>query len=107
MNVSAIRGAFWWWALAAAGVAAGYGAYLAAMFALIPFLLYSALGAAPFVALALAGAVYACTRSRPCAAPLWLQDRRNAFWAGVVTVLVLCCAFTVIEMPQTIPFWPT
>ena len=106
MSISAFRGAIGWCALAVAGAVAGYCVYLAAMFALIPFLLYSALGAAPFAALALAGVVYARTRSRPCAAPMWLQDRRNAFWAGVVAVLALCCAFTLIEIPQTIPFWP-
>jgi hypothetical protein len=107
MDVSAFRRAAGWCALAVAGVVAGYGVYLAAMFALIPFLLYAALGAAPFVAATLAGVVYAWTRARPCAAPMWLQNRRNAFWVGVATVLAVCCAFTVIEIPQTIPFWPS
>jgi hypothetical protein len=106
MSRAAVQGAAASVAMTAAGVVAGYGFWIATMFALIPFLLFLVFGVAPFVALLGAAAIACCTSRRPCAAPEWAQRHRHAFWVGAIGVLVVVCVITVTEMPGYVPFWP-
>jgi len=35
---------------------------------------------------------------------MWMQQRRSAFWIGAAAVVMACGVYTVVEIPQTIPF---
>ncbi|MGA5463485.1 hypothetical protein [Mycobacterium sp. NPDC050041] len=105
MSRAAVQSATASVAMAAAGVVAGYGFWIATMFALIPLLLFLVFGVAPFVALLGAAAIAWCTAHRACAAPQWAQRHRYAFWSGALGFLVYLCVQTVIRLPGSEPFW--
>lgn len=104
MSIAAVRSGLAWATCATAGVLAGYGVYLAAFLVSAPLLLFAAFGAAPFIALAIVALTFLRTRRRPCRAPMWMQQRRSAFWIGAAAVVMACGVYTVVEIPQTIPF---
>jgi len=104
MSIAAVRSGLAWATCATAGVVAGCGVYVAAFLVSAPFLLFAAFGAAPFIALAMVALTYLRTRRRLCTAPMWMQQRRSAFWIGAAAVVMACGAYTVVEIPQTIPF---
>jgi hypothetical protein len=106
MSRAVVQGAAASVAMTAAGVVAGYGFWIATMFALIPFLLFLVFGVAPFVALLGAAAIAFFTSRRPCAAPAWAQRHRQAFWTGALGILVVVCVITVTEIPGYVPIWP-
>ncbi|BBZ15036.1 hypothetical protein [Mycobacterium branderi] len=93
--------------MTAFGVMVGLLLWVATMYVLIPFLLFAAMGAAPFVALLIAGTTAALTASRPCRAPAWAERHRLAFWVGTFATLVFVCIGIAATTPQMIPFWPT
>lgn len=104
MSVADVRSGLAWVTCAIAGVLAGFGVYLAAFLVSAPFLLFAAFGAAPFIAGAVVALTFLWTRRRPWRAPIWMQQRRSAFWIGAAAVVMACAVYTVAEMPQTIPF---
>ncbi|GLB86303.1 hypothetical protein BB737_14880 [Mycobacterium avium subsp. hominissuis] len=104
MSIAEVRSGLAWAACATAGVLAGYGVYLAAFLVSAPFLLFAAFGAAPFIAVAVVALTFLWSRRRPCGARIWMQQRRAAFWIGAAAVVMACAVYTVVEIPQTIPF---